>query len=210
MNDEISIIIVDDHGVVRKGLKAFLKNKPDIKVLAEGRDGQEAVRLCEQLQPQVVLMDLLMPVMSGVDALHIIHQRWPKIKVIALTSFLEKDLVENALAAGAIGYLLKNISGDDLAEAIRNACRGRPTLSPEVTQELVMRSRQHQPGDDLTNREREVLSLMVEGLTNPEIAVRLTISRSTARAHVSNILAKLGVSKRTEAISLALRGKLVK
>ncbi|MDO8971163.1 MAG: response regulator transcription factor [Saprospiraceae bacterium] len=204
------VMIVDDHGMVRKGLMAYLKNRSDILVVGEARDGREAVNLCEQLQPKVILMDLLMPEMGGVDATHAIHQRWPKIQIIALTSFQEKELVQDALRAGAIGYLLKNITGDELAKAIRAASAGLPTVAPEVTQSIIMENQKPHPDRELTNRECEVLTLMVEGLTNPKIAERLFITRSTARAHVSNILSKLGVSNRSEAVVIALRERLVR
>jgi len=207
----IQVMIVDDHSMVRRGLVAFLKNHADMEVVSEARDGQEAVRLCEQLHPDVILMDLIMPEMSGVAATRIIHNRWPRVRVIALTSFQEKDLVQDALQAGAISYLLKNISGEDLAEAIRDAYAGRPMLSPEAVQSLI-RLREEGPslGSDLTEREREVLSLMTKGLQNPEIAERLFISRATVKAHVSNILSKLGVSNRAEAISLALQNRIIR
>lgn len=204
------VMIVDDHGMVRKGLMAFLKNRPDILVVGEARDGREAISLCEQLQPKVILMDLLMPEMDGVEATRTIHKLWPQIQIIALTSFQEKELVQNALRAGAIGYLLKNISGDELVTAIRAACAGRLTVAPEVTQSIIMESQNSQPEHVLTKREHEVLTLMVEGLTNPMIAERLFITRSTARAHVSNILSKLGVSNRSEAVALALRERMVR
>lgn len=212
MNDQkpIRVMIVDDHGMVRKGLMAFLTNRPDIVVIGEARDGREAISLCQQLQPDVILMDLLMPEMDGVDAIRNIHQQWPQIQIIALTSFQEKELVQNAIRAGAIGYLLKNITGDELVEAIHAAFAGRLTVAPEVTQSIIMESQNSQHDHDLTTREREVLTLMVEGLTNPRIAERLFITQSTARAHVSNILSKLGVSNRSEAVALALRERLVR
>jgi NarL family two-component system response regulator LiaR len=156
------------------------------------------------------LMDLVMPGLGGAAAISQIKARFPEIKIIALTSFQERDLVQTVLRAGAISYLLKNVTGEELAAAIRSANSGRPTLAPEVTQEFVLNSQKPRPGDNLSDREREVLTLVVEGLSNPEIAQRLTISRSTARAHVSNILTKLSVSNRAEAITLALRNKLVR
>lgn len=206
----IRIMVVDDHDMVRKGLGTFLRTQEDLELIGEASSGQEALLQCEHLEPDVVLMDLIMPEMGGVEAITEIRKKWPQIQIIALTSFEEKDLVQNALQAGAIGYLLKNVSINDLAEAIRNAYAGRSTLSPEATRTLIEAATQGpEIGHDLTEREHEVLQLLVEGLTNPEIAERLTISRSTARAHVSNILSKLGVSNRSEAVALALRNDLV-
>jgi two-component system, NarL family, response regulator LiaR len=211
MTDPIRVLIVDDHAMVRKGLVAILKNMPELELAGEAHDGREAIDCCGQLKPNVILMDLVMPELGGVAATRIIHQRWPNIQVIALTSFQEKELVQDALQAGAIGYLLKNVSGDELAEAIRKAHGGHPTLAPEAIQALV------QPipeaitlGADLTRREQEVLALLAKGMSNPEIAERLVISRATVKVHVSSILSKLGVASRAEAISLALQNKLVR
>ncbi len=206
----IRVLLVDDHAVVRSGLGAFLLVHDDLELVGEAGGGEEAVRLCEQLQPDVVLMDLVMPDMDGAAATRIIRERWSRIQVVALTSFKEKDLVQGVLEAGAIGYMLKNVSADDLAAAIRAAHAGRSTLAPEAAQVLIQATREPlSPGYDLTPREWEVLALMVEGLNNPEIAKRLVTSRSTAKFHVSNILSKLGVTSRTEAVSLALRHDLL-
>lgn len=207
----IRVIIVDDHGMVRKGLFAYLSNRPDIVVVGEARDGREAVSLCEQLHPDVLLMDLVMPEMGGVAATRAIHQRWPDVQVIALTSFQEKELVQDALQAGAIGYLLKNVTGDELYQAICRAHTGRPTLAPEAIQALIRPEEAVSTlGKDLSRRELEVLALLSKGLSNPEIAERLVVSRATVKVHISSILAKLGVSNRAEAISLAIQHKLVK
>jgi len=212
MSDEkpIRVMLVDDHAVVRSGLGAFLLAFDDLELVAEAGSGEEAVRLCEQVRPDVVLMDLVMPGMDGAAATRAIREQCPDIQVIALTSFKEKDLVEGALQAGAIGYLLKNVSADELADAIRAAHAGRSTLAPEAAQVLIQATREPPPpGYDLTPREREVLALMVEGLTNPEIAERLVLSPSTVKFHVSNVLSKLGVTGRTEAVALAVQHHLV-
>jgi len=206
----IRVLIVDDHAMVRRGLMTFLKVFDDLELAGEADNGQAAVELCAQVQPDVVLMDLVMPDMDGVTATHLIRKQWPLVQVLALTSFKEESLVQSALQAGAIGYLLKNVSADELVQAIRAAHAGRTTLSPEAAQALVHAASQPPaPGSDLTERERAVLALMIEGLNNTQIAGRLTVGPSTIKSHVSNILSKLGVASRTEAVTLALRNRLV-
>jgi len=196
--------------MVRRGLATFLKIFDDLELAGEAASGQEAVQLCAQLQPDVVLMDMVMPEMDGATATRLIRKQSPSVQVLALTSFKEEILVQSALQAGAIGYLLKDVSADELAQAIRAAHAGRSTLSPEAAQALVHATSQPPaPGIDLTERELEVLSLMVEGLNNLQIAARLTVSPSTVKSHVSSILSKLEVTSRTEAVSLALRNRLV-
>lgn len=203
-------MIVDDHKVVRQGLKAFLLAYDDLELVGEADDGAQAVRLAEQLQPEVILMDLVMPGLDGAAATQAIRDRHPHIQIIALTSFPEEDLVQKALKAGALSYLLKNVEADELANAIRAARLGRPTLAPEATQALIhAATRPPEVGFDLTDREREVLALMAEGLSNREIAYRLTLSDSTVKFHVSNILSKLGAESRTEAVSIALQRRLI-
>jgi NarL family two-component system response regulator LiaR len=208
---QIRVLLVDDHTVVRSGLGAVLMANDDFTLVGEASNGEEAVRLCERLQPDVVLMDLMMPVMDGVTATKIIREKWTNINVIALTSFKEKEMVEGALKAGAISYLLKTVTAEELETAIRCAVAGQSRLSPEATQVLVQGIKEPKPVDfDLTDREKDILALMIEGLPNNEIAGRLVVSESTVKFHVSNILGKLGCSSRTEAVALALKNNLVK
>lgn len=206
----IRVLVVDDHPMVRRGLATFLKVYDDLELAGEAADGKAAIQLCVDLQPDVVLMDMAMPDMDGATATRLVRIQSETIQVIALTSFKEEILVRSALQAGAIGYLLKDVSADELAQAIRAAHAGRATLSPEAAQALVHAASQDPPpGFDLTTRERAVLALMVEGLNNTQIAARLTVSPSTVKSHVSNILTKLGTASRTEAVTLALRTRLV-
>lgn len=206
----IRVMLVDDHTMVRAGLATFLMVFDDFKLVGEAENGRTAIQLCAEVLPDVVLMDMAMPDMDGVTATRLIHQQFPQVRIIALTSFKEGRLIRDALEAGAIGYLLKDVSAEELAQAIRAAHAGRATLSPEATQVLVHAASQPPvPGFDLTEREREVLTLMVEGLNNTQIAGRLTVSPSTVKSHVSNILSKLGVASRTEAVTLALRNRIL-
>ena len=206
----IRVMLVDDHTMVRRGLATFLKVYEDLLLVGEAESGETAVQLCAEVLPDVILMDMFLPAMDGAATTQAIRQRFPQIQVIMLTSFKEGKLIKNALAAGAIGYLLKDVSADDLVRAIRAAHAGRATLSPEAAQALVEESNlPPAPGLDLTEREREVLTLMIEGLNNVQIAGRLTVSPSTIKSHVSNILSKLGVASRTEAVTLALRNGII-
>lgn len=207
----IRVMLVDDHTMVRRGLATFLKVFDDLQLVGEAENGEAAIQLCAKVRPDVILMDMALPVMDGATATRAIRQQFPQVQVIVLTSFKEGELIKNALEAGAIGYLLKDVSADELVGAIRAAHAGRATLSPEAAQALVETSNQPPtPGLDLTEREREVLALMIEGLNNTQIAGRLTVSPSTIKSHVSNILAKLGVASRTEAVTLALRNRIVR
>ena len=208
--DRIRVVIVDDHEMVRSGLATFLRVVRDLELVGEAASGEEAVRLCERLQPDVVLMDMVMPGLDGVATTQAVRARCPETRIIALTSFPEEDLVQRALQAGATSYLLKNVGAAELAAAIRSAQAGKPTLAPEAAQALIQRAtRPAPPGHDLSAREREVLALMKQGLSNRSIAARLIISSSTADFHVSNILGKLGVASRTEAVALAVQHHLV-
>jgi NarL family two-component system response regulator LiaR len=190
----IRVMIVDDHLLVRDGLKLLLSTFDDLEVVALAEDGQDAVELCPEAQPDVALMDIMMPNVDGPTATKRIRESYPQVQVIALTSFMEEELIQRAIGAGAIGYLLKNVSATQLAEAIRAAHQGRSTMDPAAVQ---------------TDREREVLALLVDGKTNKEIADELTLSTATVRGYVSNILSKLEASNRTEAASLALQHKLI-
>jgi len=202
----IRVMIVDDHAVVRSGLRFFLLSTDDIELVAEASSGQEALQLCSQAHPDVVLMDMVMPGMDGAQATRMIRQDHPQTQVIALTSFQEGDLVQNALQAGAIGYLLKDVPIDELAQAIRAAHAGRSTLAPAAAQALVKAATQPTPQDyNLTERQKEVLALIVEGLSNIEIGEQLVISPATVRYHVSTILSKLNAANRAEAAALAVK-----
>lgn len=206
----IRVMLVDDHTMVRRGLATFLKVYDDLELVGEAADGEAAVQLCGRILPDVVLMDMVMPDMDGVTATEKIRQQFPTVQVIALTSFKEEKLVQDALQAGAISYLLKDVSAANLAQAIRDAHTGQSTLSPEAAQVLIQATIQPPPlGHDLTEREQAVLVWMVTGLNNSEIAEKLGVSPSTIKSHVSHILSKLDVTSRTEAVALAVRYHLV-
>jgi NarL family two-component system response regulator LiaR len=206
----IRVLTVDDHALIRNALRYVVLASDDLELVGEATNGEEAVALCAQVKPDVVLMDLMMPGVNGATATRAICERWPHIRVIALTNYQAVDLVRGALDAGATGYLLKNVSAEELANAIRAAHTGQPTLSPEATEALIQ-TETHPPGlgSDLTPRESEVLTLMVQGLSNTAIAERLVIGLSSVRFHVSNIVSKLGVTGRAEAAALALQNDLV-
>jgi NarL family two-component system response regulator LiaR len=207
---KIKVVIVDDHVLVRSGLEVVLGMFDDMVLAGQAGDGEEAVRLCAELRPDVVLMDLVMPGMSGVEATRRILAACPGTRVVALTSFTEEDLIGETLRAGATGYLMKNVSADQLADAVRAAAAGRSTLAPEAADVLMRSVSSPRPqADALTAREQQVLKLMADGLTNADIADRLVIGVATVKTHVSSIIAKLGVSTRTEATALAIRRGLV-
>lgn len=201
----IQIVIVDDHAMLRKGLAVFLMSYPDLQLVGEATNGKEALALCEEKRPDVVLMDLLMPIMDGITATRLIHESFPDIKIIALTSFGEEHLIKDVLEAGAISYLFKKILADDLAEAIRAAQQGVATYAPEVT-DILVESLQRPKSlfESLTPREREVMDLVVKGMSNNEIAELLMIELSTAKSHVGSILSKLNVTSRSEVIAMVL------
>ncbi|MDW8300468.1 MAG: response regulator transcription factor [Anaerolineae bacterium] len=206
----IRVVIIDDHEMVRRGLSLFLRGFADMQVVGEAANGAEAIQVCEEQKPDVVLMDIVMPEMNGIEATRLLRERFPEIAIVALSSASDTRSVTATMQAGATSYLLKNVSDDQLANAIRAAQRGQRTLSPEATQALInAATRPPEPDFRLTEREREVLALLSEGLNNQEIAERLFISRSTVKYHISSILAKLGVSNRAEAVSLALKHSLV-
>ena len=205
----IRILIVDDHGVVRQGLRMYLALDPELEVVGEATNGAEALRLTRELEPDVVLMDLLMPVMDGIAATEAIRREWPEVEVIALTSVLEDSAIYGAMRAGAIGYLLKDTGADELCRAIKAAAAGQVQMSPPVAARLLREVAAPPQPEPLTERETEVLRQLAQGKSNKEVAAALVIAEKTVRTHVSNILAKLGVTSRTQAVLHAVRSGLV-
>ena len=205
----IKVLIVDDHSVVRQGLRMFLSLDPDLEVIGEASNGEEAVEAVKELNPDVVLMDLLMPVMDGITATQIIRRDYSDSEVIALTSVLEDASVVNAVRAGAIGYLLKDTQADELCKAIKAAADGQVQLSPKAAERLMREIRAPESPEKLTERETDVLRLLATGMANKQIAAEMHISETTVKTHVSNILMKLGVPSRTQAALYAVRIGLV-
>lgn len=207
----IRVLVVDDHKVVRRGLRTFISVHDDLELVGEAGNGEEAVEQCAALLPDVVLMDMMMPVMDGPTAIEHIHARFPDVNVVALTSFSDEAFAQRALEAGAIGYLFKDVDEDELISAIRLASQGRGVVAPEAMQALVARSRIEEDAVEvgLTEREQTTLDLVARGLTNPQIAERLMISISTVNFHVHNVLDKLGAKTRTEAVMIAAREGLI-
>lgn len=207
----IRVMIVDDHDMVRNGLRLMLESSEGFIHAGEARNGEAAISLCQQVRPDVILMDLVMPGMDGVAATEAILRHYPQVKIIALTSYDTDGMVEKALKAGVISYLKKNIGMRELSQAIRSAYEGKSTLSPEATQELIAATvHPLQPGHNLTSREKDVLKLLIEGYNNRQIAEELVISRSTVKHHVSSILAKLNAKNRAEAVAISMEHNLVK
>lgn len=207
----IRVLIADDHDIVRSGLSMFLQTRADMELVGQAADGIEAITLCQNLLPDVILMDIEMPNLDGIEATAYIREHFPRIPVIILTSYKDKDSIQAALKAGATSYILKNVSIDELAASIHAAMQGRPTLSPEVTRTLISSvAAPSAPDNLLTPRELEVLARMVIGESNAQIADALNLSRNTVKFHVSVILSKLGASSRTEAAMIAIQRGIVK
>jgi DNA-binding NarL/FixJ family response regulator len=203
------VLLVDDHGVVRKGLQMYLGLDPELQIVGEAENGTEAVDLAYRLKPDVILMDLIMPVMDGLIAIRQIKLAQPEIEIIALTSFLEDEKVYKAIHAGAMGYLLKDARAEELAAAIKAASRGEVQLHPEAAKRLIREVRMPESAEKLTEREVEVLRLVAKGMSNKTIASRLVVSEKTVKTHVSNVLAKLHLHSRTQAALYALREGMV-
>ena len=208
----IRVLAVDDHELLRRGIRFSLLAVEDVELVGEAQDSDEALQQCEASQPDVVLMDMRLAgsKLNGIETTQLIRSRYPHIQVIVLSSFHDKDMVQGAMQAGAIGYLVKGVSAKEMSEAIRAAYAGKPTLAAEALADLVQpASKEYQVGHDLTEREQEVLPLLVEGLSNPQIAQRMHLSTAAVKYHVSNILSKLEASNRTEAATIAIEHNLV-
>jgi NarL family two-component system response regulator LiaR len=209
MNEIIRVLIVDDHTVVRDGLNALLSVEPGIEVIGSAADGLEAINLAQELKPDIILLDLVMPNMDGVQAIIEIKKTDPVMKILVLTSFAENHQVYSAIKAGATGYLMKDSSADDLIHAIQDTYENRPALQPEIARKLmrdIQTQENQKPSENtLTDREIEILRQVALGKTNQEIADELVVSERTVRTHITNILAKLGLSNRTQAALYALR-----
>lgn len=209
----IKVLFVDDHEMVRIGVSSYLSAQPDIEVVGEADNGKRGVELALELRPDIILMDLVMKEMDGIEATKQIIERWPEAKVIIVTSFLDDEKVYPALEAGAVSYMLKTSKASEIANAVRATYHGQSVLEPEVTGKMMLKMRQkttHLPHEDLTSRELEILLLMAEGKTNQEIADELFIALKTVKTHVSNILSKLDVQDRTQAVIYAFKHSLVK
>lgn len=209
----IKVLLVDDHEMVRIGVSAFLSSQSDIEIVGEADNGKKCIELALQLKPDIILMDLVMPEMDGIEATKEILHQWPEAKIIIVTSFLDDEKVYPALEAGAVSYMLKTSKADEIADAIRSTYQGQSVLEPEVTTKMMARMNKKQnrhPHEELTNREMEVLLLMAQGKSNQEIADELFISLKTVKVHVSNILSKLGVQDRTQAVIYAFKHSLIK
>ncbi|AMW99147.1 response regulator transcription factor [Rummeliibacillus stabekisii] len=208
----IKILLADDHEMVRIGVSAYLQAQPDMEVIAEAANGEEAVQLALKHRPDIILMDMVMPILSGAEATKAIVNEWPDAKIMIVTSFLDDDKVYPALEAGAISYLLKTTNAKQIADAIRSTFNGTPILEPEVTSKMMARMRQRHDRplhEELTEREHEVLLLIAQGKTNQDIADELFIALKTVKTHVSNILSKLEVQDRTQAVVYAFNHHLV-
>jgi NarL family two-component system response regulator LiaR len=205
----IRVMVVDDHTMVRKGLATFMKIFDDIELVGEAACAEDAIQLCGEIMPDVMLLDIVLPDQDGITVTKVIRKQYPSVQVIALSSFQDEMMVLNAMEAGAVGYLLKDISADELSQAIHGARTGHVTLSPAAAN-IMIHAANHktEPGHDLTEAEHVVLSYLVEGLNNTQIAKELVVSPSTIKSHVSNILAKLDASSRTEAVAIAIRSGL--
>ncbi len=214
MSKTIEIFLVDDHAIVREGLRAVISHEPDLSIVGEASDGEEAITLTRRLKPDVILMDLLMPKKGGIDAIREILEENPQQKILVLTSFAEVDRILPAIRSGALGYIIKNSSPNELMKAIRDVANGAVYMQPEIARQLfhglsINQEPQKQPLDELSAREIEILKLVAAGMTNEEIGVRLSISSRTVGVHVTHILEKLGINNRTQAALFALRNGLV-